>query len=225
MHFLNNDPGVPLRFTPGFMLSPATAGWESYSRRSWGSASLHPRLYAVARYRGLGILLTPILGFASLHPRLYAATRYRGLGILLTPILGFRFASPQAQSCHPLPRAGNLTHADPGVPLRCTSGFMLSPATAGWESYSRRSWGSASLHPRLYAVARYRGLAILLALILGFRFAAPQALCCHPLRRFSPIRNNFAFGHIVTVDVNASVPTRVAAPLWQLEFDQSHQVY
>jgi hypothetical protein len=28
---LDYQPGVPLRSTPGFMLSPATAGWESVS--------------------------------------------------------------------------------------------------------------------------------------------------------------------------------------------------
>jgi len=35
----------------------------------------------------------------------------------------------------------------------------LSPATAGCGLSVRGSWGFATLHPRLYAVARYRGLA------------------------------------------------------------------
>jgi hypothetical protein len=31
-----------------------SAGWQYLLILTWGSAALHPRLYAVARYRGLG---------------------------------------------------------------------------------------------------------------------------------------------------------------------------
>src|SRR5688572_19500492 len=76
--------------------------------------------------------------------------------------------------------------AGPGVPLRSTPGFTLPPAPRvlpmflhGW------SWGSAALHPRLYAVTRSAGFANVFAwLVLGFRCAPPQALRCHPLRGF-----------------------------------------
>ena len=44
--------GISLERDPG--LSPATAGCGRSVRGSWGSAALHPRLYAVARCRGLG---------------------------------------------------------------------------------------------------------------------------------------------------------------------------
>ena len=47
---------------------------------TWGSAALHPRLYAVARFRGLALFLGLLTwGSASLRPRLYAVARYRGL--------------------------------------------------------------------------------------------------------------------------------------------------
>jgi hypothetical protein len=36
---------------------------------------------------------------------------------------------------------------------------LLSPAVAGWLNLLvRLTWGSAALHPRLYAVATLRGL-------------------------------------------------------------------
>src|SRR5882724_6401989 len=46
---------------------------------------------------------------------------------------------------------GDSVYRDPG----------LSPATAGCGLSVCSSWGFAALHPRLYAVARYRGLAVL----------------------------------------------------------------
>ncbi len=47
-------PGVPLRSTPGFMLSPRSARLGILiTSLSWGSAALHPRLYAIATLRGL----------------------------------------------------------------------------------------------------------------------------------------------------------------------------
>jgi len=45
--------------------------------------------------------------------------------------------------------AGDSVYRDPG----------LSPATAGYGLAVDGSWGSAALHPRLYAAARYRRLA------------------------------------------------------------------
>src|SRR5688500_11125389 len=67
----------------------------------------------------------------------------------------------------------------PGVPLRSTPGFTLSPAPAGFANvFDGWSWGSA-LHPRLYAVTRSAGFANVFAwLVLGFRCAPPQALRC-----------------------------------------------
>src|SRR5687767_1256040 len=82
--FCMAGPGVPLRSTPGFTLSPAPRvlpmflhGW------SWGSAALHPRLYAVAALRGFCkcLCMDGSWGFAALHPRLYAVTRSAGLRI------------------------------------------------------------------------------------------------------------------------------------------------
>jgi hypothetical protein len=48
-------------------LSPATAGSPSYRIGSWGSAALHPRAGSPAEHLGWGA-------------RLYAVARYRGLG-------------------------------------------------------------------------------------------------------------------------------------------------
>src|SRR6266850_8041398 len=44
--FCVSDPGVALRFTPGFTLSPAPRVLQTFLReRSWGCAALHFRLY------------------------------------------------------------------------------------------------------------------------------------------------------------------------------------
>ena len=51
------------------------------------------------------------------------------------------------------------------------------------------TWG---LGPRLYAVARYRGLVYILNVaILGL---APQALCCRPLRGLDAHVNEMTWG-------------------------------
>jgi hypothetical protein len=41
----------------------------------------------------------------------------------------------EVQGCRPLLRAATFGLAIPGVPLRSTPGFMLSPTTAGSENY------------------------------------------------------------------------------------------
>src|SRR5688572_19500493 len=101
-------------------------------------------------------------GSAALHPRLYAVTRSAGFAnVFAWLVLGFRCAPPQALRCHPLRGFCQcFCMAGPGVPLRSTPGFTLSPAPRvlpmflhGW------SWGSAALHPRLYAVTRSAGFA------------------------------------------------------------------
>src|SRR5687767_6292337 len=72
-------------------------------------------------------------------------------------VLGFRCAPPQALRCRPLRGLCQcFCMADPGVSLRSTPGFTLSPRSAG--------------------------LFVLINYSLGFLFAPPQALCCHPLR-------------------------------------------
>src|SRR6185436_1178639 len=51
--FCMSGPGVPLRYTPGFTLSPAPRALRTFLHEwSWGSASLHPRLYAATRSAG-----------------------------------------------------------------------------------------------------------------------------------------------------------------------------
>src|SRR3954447_3040773 len=66
---------------------------------------------------------------------------------------------------------------------------MLSPASRAGARLIIRSWGfarKASLHPRLYAVARFAGWRAFNNSILGFRsqsLAPPQALRFRPLRR------------------------------------------
>src|SRR5687768_6947555 len=96
---------------------------------SWGSAALHARLYAVARSAG----------FANVFAWL---------------VLEFRCALPQTLRCRPLRGLCKCScMAGPGVPLRSTPGFTLSPRSAGLANVF--AW-----------------------LILGFRCAPPQALRC-----------------------------------------------
>ena len=113
----STDPGVPLakpRSTPGFTLSPRSAGCNLLFHGSWGSArkaSLHPRLYAVAALRGLQSSFPRILGFRSQS-----------------------LAPPQALRYRRASRAAIFYSTDPGVPLakpRSTPGFTLSPRSAG----------------------------------------------------------------------------------------------
>src|SRR5688572_91074 len=98
-------PGVPLRSTPGFTLSPAPRVLQMFLHGwSWGSAALHPRLYAVTRSAGFANVFAGwSWGSTALHPRLYAVAALRGL-------------------------CKSFCMAVPGVPLRSTPGFTLSPA-------------------------------------------------------------------------------------------------
>jgi len=67
-------PPTSVARSAGFVLS--------LPRGSWGSAALHPRLYAVTRSAGFVLSLPRgSWGFAALHPRLYAVTRSAGLRI------------------------------------------------------------------------------------------------------------------------------------------------
>src|SRR5688572_3619937 len=150
-------PGVPLRSTPGFTLPPAPRvlrmflhGWF------WGSAALHPRLYAVARSAGFANVFDGwSWGSAALHPRLYAVARSAGFANVFAWLdLGFRCALPRTLRCRPLRGLCKCScMAGPGVPLRSTPGFTLSPRSAGFANVF--AW-----------------------LILGFRCAPPQALRC-----------------------------------------------
>src|SRR5687767_1256041 len=104
--FCMAGPGVPLRSTPGFTLSPAPRvlpmflhGW------SWGSAALHPRLYAVTRSAGFAnVFAWLVLGFRCAPPQALRCRRApRVLQMSLHGwVLGFRCAPPQALRCHPL---------------------------------------------------------------------------------------------------------------------------
>jgi hypothetical protein len=92
-------------------------------------------------------------GFAALHPRLYAVGRFANYAnSLVLRILGLRCAAPQALRRRPLRGLCKCSCADdPGVPLRCTPGFMPSGRCAGYENF-------------------------LVLLVLGFRCATPQKL-------------------------------------------------
>jgi len=59
-----------------------------------------------------------------------------------------------------------------------------------------------SAHPT--AVARSAGLFVLIDYFLGFRFAAPQALRCHPLRGFK----NWLLQHLILWVIAAVIPYR-----------------
>jgi len=50
--------------------------------------------------------------------------------------------------------------------------IRLSAATRASDIFNAGSWGSAALHPRLYAVARYRGLAWI---------SSPNDFLCKPV--------------------------------------------
>ena len=43
------------------------AGWTAYVRSSWGSATLHPGLYAVTRSAGYFLLLTALVFVLAFH--------------------------------------------------------------------------------------------------------------------------------------------------------------
>src|SRR5688500_12389343 len=214
-------PGVPLRSTPGFTLSPAPRalpmflhGWFLGFRcappqalrcrplrglcqcfcmaGSWGSAALHPRLYAVARSAGFANVFAWLVPGVPLRstPGFTLSPAPRALPMFLHGwFLGFRCAPPQALRCRPLrglcqcfcmagswgsaalhPRlyavarsagfANVFAWLFPGVPLRSTPGFTLSPAPRVLQMFLHGwSWGSAALHPRLYAVTRSAGFA------------------------------------------------------------------
>jgi hypothetical protein len=57
-------------------------------------------------------------------------------------------------SCRPHSRAGLLSRALPGVPLRFTPGFMLTPAFAGWGRMAKRFFCSLVIFGYCLVVAR-----------------------------------------------------------------------
>src|SRR6185369_4601703 len=96
------------------------------------------------------------------RPRLYAVARFAGSNCISICFLGL---APQALRCRPLRGLELYFYLFPGARA---PGFTLSPASRARIVFLFVSWG---LRPRLYAVARFAGFAVIAFASFVARFA------------------------------------------------------